>query len=169
MKKVILTVATIASAFVSSASILYWQVNETDVSDFSGQYDTLRIVGTNDGLATTTIQDAYYVTQSGLTSTKTASTETEYYTNLTEGFTYYIELMNSSAVVARSAGLAYNDSGTYIQTGTITSDLSSIPTVSTVSFWHGSPYTAVPEPTSAMLMLCGAAFLGLKRKNRRIA
>ncbi|MBR4476719.1 MAG: PEP-CTERM sorting domain-containing protein [Kiritimatiellae bacterium] len=52
-------------------------------------------------------------------------------------------------------------SESYISTGT----LSGVPTA---QIWHGGT-VSVPEPTSAMLMLFGAAFLGLKRKNRRIA
>ena len=87
------------------------------------------------------------------------------------GYAYYIELVNYdfsgdgkvNRVIARSNAYTYAN-----LTGNITDSLS-ITTVSGISAWHGSNFTAVPEPTSGLMVLLGAAALGLRRRKRSLA
>lgn len=73
---------------------------------------------------------------------------------------YFIELYNNGNLVGYTAkgviGSALSD---YIKEW---SDLSNM--TQSMTGWGGAPFTAVPEPTSGMLMLLGMALLGLRRK-----
>ena len=64
--------------------------------------------------------------------------------------------------VAQSATMTYAElaAKNYIDTG------SSISIPSIENAWHGTPY-AVPEPTSAMLVMVGFGLMALKRKERK--
>ena len=181
MKKLALIFTIAISAMSSNASYLYWQVS-SDIEESSQTwdgvgYDLARITYTTGSAmneyqpyetAGITIYDAQGTVTSynGGTGPFVASGEFQ------TGYSYYIELYNGSQLVSRSAGITGKElsDGNYLYNSTaeVTSILNPSPSV---NIWHaaGAGYTAVPEPTSAMLMLFGAAFLGLKRKNRRIA
>ena len=91
--------------------------------------------------------------------------------NHDSGYSYYIELVNSNnEVIGKSITPLTSSSpnyASYVNNGTTTANLTNIPTVN-LNAWHGGSFRAVPEPTSAILMLFGAAMLGLKRKNRSL-
>ena len=75
-------------------------------------------------------------------------------------YVYFIELVNfdnAKAHVAYGEAMTYVDmvKKEYVDTG-----LSVRPT----AVWHGGTYNAVPEPTGALLMVFGLAFLALKRR-----
>ena len=89
-------------------------------------------------------------------------------------YSFFVELWNTST----SQRVGYSNiqtvssgstpKGYYADTAALTAALG-VEGLASANVWHASSYGPVPEPTSAMLMLFGAAFLGLKRKNRRIA
>ena len=180
MKKCFILLSAISSAFLANAAYLYWQV---DASDYTETFDKAVV--------------KYYNTSTGdidapagtLTSYRIASynpaTETatydysgaigqQYTVDLGtlqnySSYSYFIELQNSTGgFVARTV---VGDAKTYTQLSEnshiTVANLASTPAL--ISAWHGGAYTAAPEPTSAILMLFGAAFLGLKRKNRSLA
>jgi len=84
-------------------------------------------------------------------------------------YAYYIELVNYNTTTHETYVHARSDAVSYADlAGNITSDLSVV-TIANVTPWHGANYTAVPEPTSALMMLLGAAMLGLRRKKGSVA
>lgn len=179
MNKLFVAFCAVSWALVSHAAYLYWQV---DASDYPGAEFDHAVV--KYFASPNTIDSVNASAASGrITSYNPATEEATFDTSGSKGYTYtvdlstianaetysyYIELQNSAGgFVARST-----ESMTYAQlkqnASIVDADLAlGVAPIATV--WHGSPYTPVPEPTSAMLMLFGAAFLGLKRKNRRIA
>lgn len=170
MKKVLLLGAVLLAAQFVNASYLYWQV---DSSDFEGLKNAAEVNAARiyqDGVV---VSPVYYNGESTSGSVAGINTKGAYAIDVgdlssTGGYSYYIELGNYSAG-AWSATYGQSETMTANQLyseGFITSSLEGLSTM--VGPWHASTYS-VPEPTSAILMLFGAAMLGLKRKNRSIA
>ena len=73
---------------------------------------------------------------------------------------YFIELYDSSNnLLGYSSGLGGSDLNNYIKEWSAISDMTQ-----SMTGWGGGSFTAVPEPTSGLLMLLGMAVLGLRRK-----
>lgn len=194
MKKAILSAIFVIGAFAAHASYLVWQVTASDYSDYSGAYgtdwNTVRLVQVSgvDSDAVTAWNSGNKFSEFG-TSTDYVSSHDVVGTTTTTGqlvgvptsklsanigdldgtqYAYYVELVNSSTSVAyaRSNAVSYSE---LVTSGYAGAGELSLGNLASITPWHASGYTAVPEPTSAILMLFGAAFLGLKRKNRSIA
>ena len=175
MKRFVALILVLAASFAANAAYLYWQIEDTDSvpgislpSDFSG---TAAMWARNDSTGE-------FFGNAPLTSSYDGGSAqyvpapdffNEYVIDLTglgigEGYSFIIELKNASnETVGYSQFMTYSDavSSQYITSGSI-SDMPSVQT------WHGGTYAA-PEPTSAMLMLLGTAFLGLRRRQRSAA
>lgn len=177
MKKILLMAIVGAFAHASNAAYLYWQVSSDDLSGASdatswyttggGSVNAAQIYDANGNL-----QSTIYLNGEDIGSTAGVPTTTPYAIEIetvTDGssYSYYVELGNYAesvfTAVARSATtpVQYSSSGNT----PITTSLSDM---TRVTPWHAGSYSAVPEPTSAILMLFGAAMLGLKRKNRSL-
>lgn len=161
MKKVILFAVVGVMACVANASYLTWQVNSA--------YGNLEKVDAWDKAILYAVQDKTYTQVSSLENeTGTAATgfTEEQSVDISDfetgGYSFYIELVNSSVPVL--AG--YNQKQTYASlSASISTTLSEVPSV---TVWHGGSFNA-PEPTSAMLMMLGVAGLALRRKQRKLA
>lgn len=185
MKKILVFGLTCAFAQMVNAAYLYWQVSSSDITGASdaiaayedGTYKTTDInaariylngtaqdVYLNGSQVTTVSEKAVSVPLGSMYSVNVADLD-----SLAE-YSYYVELGNYAnsqfTAIARSSvatgALLYSSTDS-------TSIIAELADVTRVTPWHASSYTAVPEPTSAILMLFGAAFLGLKRKNRSLA
>ncbi|MBQ4384910.1 MAG: PEP-CTERM sorting domain-containing protein [Kiritimatiellae bacterium] len=173
MKKIFIATFVAIVTYAVNASYLYWQVRDDEITAYNatdhgegfaytpGGYFKLVQEGAAGTMVSTTYDSEGSVVSLGYVG--------ESYSSLVvEGYSYYIEMYNSSgSIIAKSQTISSSEWGSYVNDAPITADLSVIPP--TLTTWHGGSFAAVPEPTSAMLMLFGAAFLGLKRKNRRIA
>ena len=178
MKKLFLTLGVVLAASLANASILYWQL---DTSDYDGNDAAYAKLNTTSGESGTVYGlqkneetgefEAVAVTELQSGATYYIDTDDwggdDYFSS---DYSYYVELYNSSDEKIDYTG--YQVSGeefyNYASTGG-TTDLGDIDPASVAVFHSGSNMTVVPEPTSAILMLFGAAFLGLKRKNRSLA
>lgn len=174
MKKILLMAIVGVLAHASNAAYLYWQVSSDDItaaSDATSWYTTgggsvnaARIYDASGNLKST-----IYLNGASIGDTAAVPTSTPYAIDVGSstdaGYSYYVELGNYASstftAVARSATetIHYTESGSTPITTTLQD-------VARVAPWHAGSYRAVPEPTSAILMLFGAAMLGLKRKNR---
>ncbi len=184
MKKLILIVGVISAAFAANASYLYWQVSEGAYTD---AYDSARLIFTegdinnwgeyeakqNSGVITADGKYHEYSSSKETVNVASDAANVAYIGDLTgNSYSYWVELYNNDTRVALSQIghiTNYQTEGApfvYANAADLTTTLSQVPTA---AVWHSGGYTAVPEPTSAVLMLFGAAFLGLKRKNRSIA
>jgi len=178
MKKLLLIAGAALMASASHAAYLYWQVddsvllgyNETAPSGYEvgpGAYAVLKDSNGN------SYQSATYGAD-GLVTDGKASINQSYYSELSgddpSAYSYFVEIYNSdNYVIARSA-VVNSESGsdwTSAYADSLrTSELSQIPNV---TVWHSGSFSAVPEPTSGLMVLLGAAMLGLKRKRRSLA
>ena len=175
MKKILLMAIVGVLAHASNAAYLYWQVSSEDIANaydatswYNGNVNAAQIYDANGNL-----QDTIYLNGEEIVGSTAGVPTTPPYAieigTVTDGssYSYYVELGNyaSSAFtpVARSATgtIQYSSSG-------YTSITTSLSDMTRVTPWHAGSYRAVPEPTSAILMLFGAAMLGLKRKNRSL-
>ena len=190
MKKVLLTVAVIGSAIVANASYLVWQVSNIDASGYGTEWDSAQVVKVADpgtiadwnvgdkrsalgadaaisGASYTYDGAEMFAGSVGVPESGSANFAVNIGDVSTGSYAFYIELVNYNSgannVYARSEAIAYNSATTCF------TDSLEVVQVPNIAAWHPNSYTVVPEPTSAMLMLFGAAFLGLKRKNRSLA
>ena len=172
MKKIFVATCIAIATYAVNASYLYWQVTDDVIDAYNA---------TNPGTDYAYTAGGYFkLVKSGSPATATTTYDAEgdevtvgqvntaYSSIVTAGYTYYIEMYNSSdAVIAKSETISSDSWTSYVNDAPISADLSITPTL--INTWHGGSFAAVPEPTSAILMLFGAAMLGLKRKNRSIA
>ncbi len=171
MKRTLFCATVVLASIAANASYLYWQVDDSAVQSYnttapagytieSGAYAMLKSDNSKSGYDT-------YGADGQVTDNK-APIGSSYYSDIgtDAGYSYFVELYNASgAPIARSQSInSSSTEWTAAYTDSLrTSNLAEIPSV---SVWHAGNFRAVPEPTSAILMLFGAAMLGLKRKNR---
>ncbi len=183
MKKLMFALLATMCASIANAAYLYWQVSAGDVdSSITEPWNAARLY--EDGRLVTSTQywNSYNNRLEGDNADAvSAPMGTGYVFDIgsdnTAGHSYYVELWQfSDASDWSSSGHAVAQSqsvsgdalpGVYNDTGTLTTTLLTAPT--SMVAWHAGGYRAVPEPTSGLMLLLGAAMLGLKRKNRSIA
>lgn len=188
MNKLILTIALISVSAMVNASYLYWQVTPGEYTEETWDKASLYIIsGDNATYAdfvgqsakqnVGSVADNTYTTLNNSPTKVTADSSVGYVADIgTLGsgqYSFFVELWNSST----STRVGFSDIQTisgsstpsyvYADTGALTAAMSPANIASAMP-WHATSYGPVPEPTSAILMLFGAAFLGLKRKNRSI-
>ncbi|MGN0854136.1 MAG: PEP-CTERM sorting domain-containing protein [Kiritimatiellia bacterium] len=168
MKKILLSVLfTVLAAVSAQAGILYWQVDSSSLASagieasyaqiftYTGQDgDVLSGTALNNYFANSTASNSNPISLP--TGVVGASIGSDYASQ-----SFYIELYNSSgdatyqsSLVSGSALTSYIDSANQFS--------SEWKATNVYSGW--SSYTAVPEPTSGLLMLLGASLLGLRRR-----
>lgn len=174
MKKALAILSFGLAACAANASYLYWQVDPTAGDNTAGSftYDSARI-GWYEASAvepgrvaegSVNWSDAYYDASEGGAMELSAPLNLDSIGyNSGAGYVYFIELTNynngNPTHVAYGEELTYSD---LASKGYVSADL---PDGHLVPMsWHGGSYSAVPEPTGALLMALGLAFLGLKRR-----
>lgn len=174
MKKIFLTLSIAVFASLANASYLYWQLDTGDTD----AYQAVRLntdQGEGDNYVTllgVSWNGTEYVT-SQATSVAPNATYLIDSEDLTDSYEYYVEYQNSEGNWVKYSNNTISGeelTTTYAQAAATSSE--SIADNSALAVvWHVSTdqTSVIPEPTSALLMLFGAAFLGLKRKNRSIA
>ena len=181
MKKVILGLSIAIASLSSHAAYLYWQVGDVGSTE-----DVAKgIVWAQQGDGTPIQLTSYYLAadESGnavwtVATDGAQSSLTTYAADIGDkgpdsGYSYWVELSNSSGeVVAKSSTIA-DSSSDFASYTSGASSTATLPAAAAANVWHGGGeggggYTPVPEPTSAILVLFGAAMLGLKRKQRRL-
>ena len=164
MKKSFVIAAFVAGLFCAmsaQASALYWQVDQEEGRTF--QYAQLKVISTGADPSNATVIDT--VEAEGDPS-KVTLTNTELGEYGQDGYCFFVEMVNYAdgnwTTVDTGYTYGYGDlvSSGYIATGTI--DSSNMSTATAVNM--GS---AVPEPSSGLLLLMGGALLALRRRRQK--
>ena len=165
-KKLLVVAALAVSATVANAGILYWQVSSSDASRYDAT--AARVVGYSSNGAAQLLFRATY--DSANDSFRVSSfSDLVFKSDGYEGLTYFDD---SSAITSFVVELgSYTDGnwvGKVVSAGIANNNLSSY---ITEGMALPKTYTAVqaggwmiPEPTSGLMLLIGAAMLGLRRK-----
>lgn len=180
MKKFFLLLAVLTMSYMASASYLYWQLDTGETGD---SYNSAQISykDPNDSSNTGTLaiysyawdeeKDEYVFTAMNPNEVQAGEVYAIDESLINSGYTYYVELRDAENNLlntpGENSGVSGTDLVTLAKTSQVTGDLSDL-TPADVAAWHSSSGTmsAAPEPTSGLLLLFGAAMLGLKRKNR---
>lgn len=171
MKKLILTLALVAGATVAQAAdtYMYWMLDQTPNSStrsgatYSEYYARVKMVDDKGNSSYLTFADGGVATEYTDLYAEASSDPYQMYLTGTvyQNKSFIIELWNDDALTAKTEAsfrktIAWADVQTYITTGS-TGHIN--PAMVSLS-----SFSAVPEPTSGMMMLLGAMLLGLKRK-----
>lgn len=175
MKKIFLTLSIAVFASLANASYLYWQLDTQNTDAYQG----VRLNADGEGDNAISLIGVSWDADSNEYVTSAATTVAPNATymideeDVADGLSYYVEYQN-----AGGDWVKYSDNtltgaelkSTYAQAAATSSE--TIADNSAVAVvWHVDTggTSVIPEPTSAILMMFGMAFLGLKRKNRSIA
>lgn len=168
MKKLFIAAVIGFIACSTQAAYLYWQVNTADFKEDGIEANYARVVAV-DVNGTETILDMADK-RTGETQVGSSLTGVDLGTaviNLSQltdpsAYSFFIELVNyntSFDVVGKTAtNLTYAD---LVQRQFV--DVGDVMMIPQANVWHGTPYSAVPEPTGGLLVMFGLGLLALKR------
>lgn len=176
--KLILLAAVVVAGLTASAGVLNWQV-ASDATTETWATAGIAVYGSEISDHTTAASSAEdYLQNQTATSTATTlvdkqafdstyatATDVESYS----GKLFYIELYDSNnKVVARSGDYLSFNNGQLVSSASGSTDnfLSTSAFMADAAIWNGGAFVVVPEPTSGLMLLLGAAVLGLRRKRR---
>ncbi|MCR5414075.1 MAG: PEP-CTERM sorting domain-containing protein [Kiritimatiellae bacterium] len=156
-------VATVAAQAATGDYMLYWQVSSDYIQSnaSTANYASLMAVidGTKTSVGSIVGSSSEYLTSVSATEANLASYSSSTITS------FYVEFYNytsaGSTLLGTSDSINYDNART---AGYITDFRDSYSMMTASSVWSVSGFTAVPEPTSGLLMLVGLAGLALKRK-----
>ena len=180
MNKFLIAIAVCGLAVSTQASYLFWQVDNgatidryaLDNSDFAagGAYAQLRTFVTEGGsvdFQNNKIVEGVNGIYAPVDTTVAGDIGSAIQVELLAENSYYIELLAWNSASQTFTGVGRSEVMTYEQLAAkgytySNADLTDIPKLD-LKIWNGGAYT-VPEPTGALLMVLGLAFLGLKRR-----
>lgn len=170
------TILAICMAFmgVARADLLLWQTSSTGsvtVDNQSTEYAYAQLKYSTDQGTGTVVADNYLV-GTGVSVGDLVTAGDSVYADVTSivsggsaqmsDYYFTIELINSAGnVVANSGWSDYQTWSQYVVGGTFDESFRSKNFAQSQTTWSAGP---VPEPTSGLMLLIGAAMLGLRRK-----
>ena len=182
MKKILILSVAAFIGCVAQADLLYWQVNESDVTNAGISDYAYATISAVDGSGKTVLTNYGFPGDSAISSPVSKSEftiegggSTGIYADLAplanyatdpSSYSMLIELYDSNkALIGKSETMTYNTWKTYVDSSNFSSNWQSMSATTGLGAANGTNgYTAVPEPTSGLLMLIGAAMLGLRRR-----
>lgn len=181
--KVLTALLTAVIASVASADILYWLVNSDVTIEGSStvgttwNYAALYALDSDGKIVSSAPFTSYTWDSSGDVSSGTSYIHKEAFDPMAyaqigsdySGYSFYIELANiqgeTTTGIARSTQVSASELSKAISSSAeFNAGWSSINAMGS----SGLTFTAIPEPTSGLMLLVGAAILGLRRKRQQI-
>lgn len=162
--KFLITAFSAAASLFSFGGLLFWEVDTAAVSNAgieNWSYASLYYVNGNQSGALENLVGGYDGKAQKLSADifSSALVAAQLGNDVTSSWSFYVELYNSAnAAVGKSETLSYAQLNAYIKESVDMSNLADI------QRWSGGAYTAVPEPTSAVLLMLGMALTALRRK-----
>lgn len=161
--KFLITAFSAAASLFSFGGLLFWEVDTAAVSDAgieNWSYASLYYVDGNKSTKLENLVGGYDGTASMLSADIFSSAlVAAQLGDAASSWSFYVELYNSAnTAVRKSQTMSYSDLRDYIAQSIDMSNLADI------KRWSGGTYTAVPEPTSALLLALGTALMALRRK-----
>lgn len=164
MKKLFVAMLVMSAAYVSQAAYLYWQIDNTDLEGVwtagnATSIDVYAVNSTYENGAAQWVDGADITGGQGMSSVQQVSLGSL----AGDGWSYYVELVSYNQAGDKIVHAHSSVESSYVNmvnVSIIDTNLSAIPTM---NVWHGGG-VAVPEPTSALMLLIGLAGLSLKRK-----
>ena len=176
MKKILFGMAVALAAFSSQAAYLFWQVSDATVNNdaylksqgvtTSGDYYARLRYGTGDEYVNWATWSDSTPAPINVALGGDGSVDDAIAVNLASlgadsaAYSFYIEIVNYNAGVYNTVAKSEIRDYTSLASNNYIVDFDKI---SMVAVWTGGAYS-VPEPTSAMLLFVGMAFLGLRRR-----
>lgn len=169
MKKLLWGLLIVGAAFCAQAEYLYWQVTQDtiDESKFLSEnlekgvtyFGQLRYGEGTDYLNYLTYDENMGVIPSG----EKVLVDLDVLAGDPTANSYYIEILKYDDVKKDFVGVAKSEVTSYadLSKNGYIGDVLKLPTLEA---WTGGVGYTVPEPTGALMMLFGMAFLGLKRR-----
>ena len=153
MKKLVITMALLATCAVANAAAFQWKAGNVYGADLTTKWSgevTLYAVGIADAIAVTSASSGA-INYSFNSTVTTAGTDYDFYFVIVDGGkTFTSNTKTVGALDVGTANITFGNMATQTQNAS-----------NWASSGGGEP---VPEPTSGLLMLLGAAGLALKRK-----
>ncbi len=171
MKKIICALSLAASFATMAASddyLLYWEVGDSYINQYVSNANLAQLVAVLSDNSTANVSGAAFGSTSselsaGPTSPANLNTLTLTSSQTLAGF--YVEFFDwsgsSYSSIGKSDTISYANA---YNNGYITDFTGSYQQKTATGTWSVTGFTAVPEPTSGLLMLLGLAGLALKRK-----
>lgn len=177
MRHFLLTLLMLAVSMTAArADYLYWQLDATEIADFSSaaNYAVVHFVNESGNDSTLTSRDGGdpIPTESGFTYDNGMHIANEalldYAVNIdvsafsgAAGY-FYIELVNYDSASGTAKSIATSEHATYASlSDAISGSLGNIPTA-----WTGGQFYPVPEPTAGLLAMLGLGIAALRRRRR---
>lgn len=152
--------AALALAVSARADLLYWMVDNDNLSDtFKGYaYAGIAVGGTDDHLVITDEDGEPLGGWKVRSSAFDGEGQFADFGSHGDGYSYLIELFNEGdeKPIGVSDILTYAQLAPYIGKGGVGKDA--------LTPWTGGTFHSVPEPTGGLLVMLGAALLALRRK-----
>ncbi len=163
ISKFCVAVAVMLVTTTASAGTLYWQVT----SDTGVNFSTAKIVVTQGGSRVTELGETW-ATDLGDdgTGTKVTMQQTDISSYSSNDYSFFVEMVNYATdpeTVNKGYTYSYNE---LLSAGYVSFDSTDVATVSAAAT-AGNMGSAIPEPSSGLLLLMGGAMLALRRRRQK--
>lgn len=175
MKKIMIALAAIALAVSANAAAMKWNTGKLMMVDADGAYTSTTLFAGKSGVTDFVMNIYLYdtdgttlletVTKTAAPTAPTSALSGTFETAVENGSTYYVAIDATANFGNGSAQTFLNTDKAAVAVGATGDGLANLTSMGVISS-TGTQWSAVPEPTSGLLLLLGVAGLALRRKQK---